>query len=557
MLSPSLSHMCCHSVALEELSDTRAIRDPCECFPHQVSSTTHYHLSIAPTARMMATVLSALARSENKTIAEPKRKEVHDATKEEFIKALVAITPAELNEVTTLPIPTLEKWQTSSNNDHDISLVMKALRTEVELDTTEIREKRYSEGWRQGQFEVDNGILYKYETSKRANLRQIRTRVVPEPLRQTVFSAFHASPMGGHSSIHKTYWRIAARYWWPNMASDIRKAVQACAYCVAANLTNHEAQQQLRTFDNQAPFDVLVMDAWSPGKLPYPDSKHRPKSVLTGLCTLTGFAGVAFLNSDDSHEAAMKAFQAFFIPRGLPKLVIVDAGSQFAGLVERMCGQLGIPFHTVTRENHRAILCERFHKFLNKVQRIHLRQCCSMDEWIKGTLFAVYAWNSAPIDGTNIVRSVAAIGRDFPFPIDTEQDRIATPTHANTGHQILDHVSAAFPLLASQRTILRALIEDRRAHHRDLKNRARNEKKFFAGDMVIVRKQVTTGDTYGPAKLRLRARGPYRVLEQLDGGGSYKIQRMPFSSTQGRQGKPTRKVQQEWRRSPPHSYYTS
>ena len=303
-----------------------------------------------------------------------------------------------------------------------------------------------------------------------------------------------------------------ARYWWTHMARHSNSLL--------------------------APFDVLVMDAWSPGKLPYPDSKHRPKSVLTGLCTLTGFAGAAFLSSDDSHEAAMKAFQTFFVPRGLPKLVIVDAGSQFAGLVQRMCGTLGIPFHAVTRENHRAILCERFHRFLNKVQRIHLRQCCSMDEWIKGTLFAVYAWNSAPVDGTNIVRSVAAIARDFPFPIDTEQDQIATPAHSNTGQQILDHVSATFPMLASQRTILRLLIEDRREHHRELKNRTRKEKQFAPGDMVVVRKQVTSGDTYGPAKLRLRARGPCRVLEEVDGGGSYRIQRMPFGNNDGHKGKP-------------------
>jgi len=31
---------------------------------------------------------------------------------------------------------------------------------------------------------------------------------------------------------------------------------------------------------------------------------------------------------------------------------------------------------------------------------------------------AGYAWNSAPIDGTDILRSVAAVGRPFLFPID-------------------------------------------------------------------------------------------------------------------------------------------
>ena len=43
-------------------------------------------------------------------------------------------------------------------------------------------------------------------------------------------------------------------------------------------------------------------------------------------------------------------FQAFFIPRGLPKLVIMDADSQFTSLVESMCSILGLPFAAVTSQ---------------------------------------------------------------------------------------------------------------------------------------------------------------------------------------------------------------
>ena len=30
-----------------------------------------------------------------------------------------------------------------------------------------------------------------------------------------------------------------------------------------------------------------------------------------------------------------------------------------------------------------------------------------------------YAWNSAPIDGTDNIRSIPAVGRELHFPIDT------------------------------------------------------------------------------------------------------------------------------------------
>ena len=77
-----------------------------------------------------------------------------------------------------------------------------------------------------------------------------------------------------------------------------------------------------------------------------------------------------------------------------------------------------IKWYPVTKGNHKAILSERFHRYLNKVERIHTANCETVDKWIKGVHFAVYAWNAAPIDGTNVLRSYAAMGREFPFPVD-------------------------------------------------------------------------------------------------------------------------------------------
>ena len=79
-------------------------------------------------------------------------------------------------------------------------------------------------------------------------------------------------------------------------------------------------------------------------------------------------------------------------------------------------------WHLVTKGNHKAILSERFHRYLNKVERIHAANCETVDEWIKGVHFAVYAWNAGPIDGTNVSRSYAAMGREFPFPVDVRLD---------------------------------------------------------------------------------------------------------------------------------------
>eukprot|EP00978_Attheya_sp_CCMP212_P036692 scaffold168240_cov35-Attheya_sp.AAC.1 len=72
----------------------------------------------------------------------------------------------------------------------------------------------------------------------------------------------------------------------------------------------------------------------------------------------------------------------------------------------------------VSKENHKAVPNERFHRYLDKVEKIHTATCQSFAQWMLGAFFACYAWNSAPVDMTNIVRSFAAKGHEFPLPID-------------------------------------------------------------------------------------------------------------------------------------------
>jgi hypothetical protein len=58
-------------------------------------------------------------------------------------------------------------------------------------------------------------------------------------------------------------------------------------------------------------------------------------------------------------------------------------------------------------------------------------------------------------------------------------------------------------------------------------NKNRRKSMFQPGDLVFVRKQVTTKAAEGkPAKLTLKARGPYGTLEEA-GENSYWPQKLP------------------------------
>jgi hypothetical protein len=67
------------------------------------------------------------------------------------------------------------------------------------------------------------------------------------------------------------------------------------------------------------------------------------------------------------------AFSHFLIPKEVPKLAIVDGGSEFNGVLIPMCDQLCIFYHVTPPDAHNAILCECFHRCLNKVQQCSRR----------------------------------------------------------------------------------------------------------------------------------------------------------------------------------------
>ena len=64
-------------------------------------------------------------------------------------------------------------------------------------------------------------------------------------------------------------------------------------------------------------------------------------------------------------------FGKLFVPFGLPKMIVADADGLFPGMSKKTFQEtLLITLHAVARINHKEIINEGFHRYLNKVQRI-------------------------------------------------------------------------------------------------------------------------------------------------------------------------------------------
>ena len=138
----------------------------------------------------------------------------------------------QINKTTTLPLTTKEEWRKSTSEDHDLWHIERILSSpeETPINNKEFINKGYVKNFQKGRLDMDNGLIYYYETPHTARVRQPRLRVVPVKFRRVVMSSCHVSPLSGNSHEQRTLFRILACFWWPMVDKEVDQFIKACAH---------------------------------------------------------------------------------------------------------------------------------------------------------------------------------------------------------------------------------------------------------------------------------------------------------------------------------------
>ena len=107
-------------------------------------------------------------------------------------------------------------------------------------------------------------------------------------------------------------------------------------------------------------------------------------------------------------------------------VVVIGDGINFKSAFISMCKALKTNFWCLSRGNHRGMSVERYHRFLNKTQTISGSNRGTYSVILQNSKTSQYAWNSSPIDNTDISRSKAAIEHEFHLPLDVELSPTST-----------------------------------------------------------------------------------------------------------------------------------
>ena len=124
-------------------------------------------------------------------------------------------------------------------------------------------------------------------------------------------------------------------------------------------------------------------------------------------------------------------------------------------------------------------------------------------------MLLLYAWNSAPIPGTDLSHSLVAVGREFTFPIDFSASKhlelISSP------ESVQSYAKTQAELISASRDIAKVLLEEQRAYHRELVNSLRLDPRIYEKvDIVFAHRSVRSSKKQGRVgKLMYPATGPW------------------------------------------------
>uniref|UniRef100_A0A3Q2DC58 Gypsy retrotransposon integrase-like protein 1 n=1 Tax=Cyprinodon variegatus TaxID=28743 RepID=A0A3Q2DC58_CYPVA len=247
-----------------------------------------------------------------------------------------------------LPVPEVDKadmWEPPSNirdlqkEDESLKeLFSKA--TETEGEKNGIATALYGED-----YFIRDGLLF--HQLEGGSIEQV---VVPQCLRGKVLALGHDVPLAGHLGNVKTFERIARRFYWPGLYTDVLKYCKSCPICQLTS--SHKVRPSpLKSLPIiGVPFHRIGMDIVGP--LERTRSGHR---FILVVCDYATRYPEAFPLRKITAVAVARALLQLISRVGIPQEIITDQGTAFLSkTLKQVYSLLGIkgirttPYHPQT-----------------------------------------------------------------------------------------------------------------------------------------------------------------------------------------------------------------
>lgn len=183
--------------------------------------------------------------------------------------------------------------------------------------------------------------------------------VIPKAQRKALLKEAHDNPTSGHMGVYKTYHRLAEKYFWPKMKSDVSKYVRNCVECNTCKPDlKKPAGLMVAQPKVQQPFEMISMDLMGP----LPRSMKGKQYILVVTDYFTKYSLIYSLKDAKTPAIVKLLEEEVFLVYGVPRLLLCDNGPQF---ISRAFQQLTREYQVKIRFN------SNYHPQANPTERVN------------------------------------------------------------------------------------------------------------------------------------------------------------------------------------------
>ena len=342
-------------------------------------------------------------------------------------------------------------------------------------------------------FVLINRILHRKVRSETGPKMAI---VVPSKLRAMVLYNMHDSPTSAHQERKRTEKRIRRRYYWNSLREDVVAYVDSCIACKTMKASTTKPKGLLKSLPiADTPLDRIAID--KVGGIQNSSNGFHYIYVIVDYCSRFAYAEPA---RDATAESAFAIIRKYIHRYGIPKEILSDNGSEFAGVFAAGLPK-GVKFtHSTPRHPQTNGMVERLNRSLSQNMRTLISDPKHRD-WDTRLPAAVYAYNTAVHDVTGFTPFFLMFGRH-----NIEMGAM--------GEVISDNFSTTDIDIKDAWKMAKFRCEKAQQRDKRLYDQKRRQFDFHVGDLVVVDISIMRkGQSH---RFNARRNGPFHVVRVFD-----------------------------------------
>lgn len=365
--------------------------------------------------------------------------------------------------------------------------------------------------WINRSYILNEGILYCYanDDSDEAQL------VIPSHERADILKAYHDDNTAGHYGSERTIARIANRYFWPGMRSEIAKYVKNCVDCQRFKATNLKPAGLLQTTSSKQRFEVVAVDLFGP--LPETEEGYRWILIVEDVASRWT---ELFKMIDATAEACAKILiEEIFLRYGIPRRIKSDNGVQFVSAVmQKVTFCLGIQQQFTPVYHPEANPVERKNRDLKCQLAIIVQD--QHDRWHHCLPSIRFAMNTSKCQSTGYSASFLTFGREMRTLDDVQHDVRSIIQSENFIPEISTYLQSLVQVLKYAKEMEMKTQDKNKAY---VDQHRRLQPDFDIGTYVLVTTHVLSNASKGiTSKFMPKRDGPYIITRKI-GSSTYEV----------------------------------